>query len=90
MLLPGLPVKRIVLTLNWWQGLSPPLTTRRERFSPTSSSYTADSTHLEHQYDHYYKVVYEMAIMDYETGIKHTPQVSMSYELRLIGTVVRQ
>ena len=22
-----------------------------------------------------------MAIMDYETGIKHTPQVSMSYEL---------
>ena len=28
-----------------------------------------------HQYDHYYKVVYEMAIMDYETGIKHTPEV---------------
>ena len=23
-----------------------------------------------------------MAIMDYETGIKHTPQVSTSYELR--------
>ena len=39
---------------------------------------------------HYYKVVYEMAIMDYETGIKHTPQVSTSQELRLIGTVVRQ
>ena len=44
-LLPGLPVKQIVLTLNWWRGLLPPLTTRRERFSPTLESYTVDSTH---------------------------------------------
>ena len=30
---------------------------------------------IDHHDDDYYKVVYEMAIMDYETGIKHTPEV---------------
>ena len=68
-------MRQIVLTLNWLLGLLPPLTTRKERFYPTSSSFTADSTHLDHHDKHYYKVVYEMAIMDYETGIKHTPEV---------------